>query len=143
MAVVYILGDEIAHDAADEDVRWKMLVPTNSRVVHEGCQTVSHDFHQRPRVLMGDYSRYRPCRRRMFRWKRGSAILKKWPASVALVRPLATQRVFECLDRDQAVHCRLAGQKPRLAPVFVVPDVTQQPHSTRSADERPQTGIRK
>src|SRR6266481_2018578 len=63
MAAVHILGDEIAHNAADEDVGRKMLVSTNSGVVHERCQTLDHDFHRQPRVLVCDYPRYRPCRR--------------------------------------------------------------------------------
>src|SRR5579859_304465 len=71
MPAVDILRDEIAENAADENIGRKMLAGSNSRVIHERSQTVRRDFHEWIRVLMRDHSGDGPGRARMLRRKGG------------------------------------------------------------------------
>src|ERR1700685_859874 len=141
ISAVDILSDEVAHHAADEDIRGKMLAPMNPREVHQGGESVDHDFDIRAGKLVCYNSGYGRRQRSMLRGKR-CAILKERPGAVALVRQFTPKWIFERLNHYQAIKGGLAGQKSGFAPVFVVLDMAQKPHSARSPDKGSDPGIR-
>src|SRR5260370_1129206 len=135
MSAIHILCDEVYYDGPYENVGGKVLAAANSRVVHQRRQTIGRDFHQRAGVFVGKDSCYGPCRGRVLRRKRCATAMKKRPASVALERALTPQGIFQGFNRYETIERGFAGKKSRLAPVLVVADVTQQPHSASSSDQ--------
>ena len=87
MPAVNILRDEIAHDAADEDVGGKMLAATNTRVVHERGEAVNRNFHERVGIFVRDDAGDRPRGGSVLRGK-GSATVKEGSSSVTVKRTL-------------------------------------------------------
>ena len=67
--------------------------------------------------------------------------MKKRPASVALERALTPQGIFQGFYRHETIERGFAGKKAGLAPVFVMADVAQQPHSSSSSDQSSDSGV--
>ena len=112
-----------------------MLARFHARDAHQRGQAVRHDLGERAGIFVSNHACHRPCSRGMLRRKRRAATLEKRPPAISLIRSFAPQRVLEGLDRYQAVQRRFASQKASLAPVFVVADLTQQPHPASSSDQ--------
>src|SRR5882724_7636848 len=69
VAAIDVLRDEVAEEAADEDVRGKMLASTYSRETYGRSGAVSQNLAQWPGILVRDDSRDGPGRRRVLRGK--------------------------------------------------------------------------
>src|SRR6266568_5530419 len=120
-----------------------MLMSTHTRKTDQGRQAISHCFCEWTGIFVGDDSCYGPCSCGMPRGEGGATALKKCSAAIALIGSFAPQRVLQSLDRYPAIYGRLTGQKSGLAPVLVVFNVTQHPHSSGPTDECCYTGVRK
>ena len=143
MPVINVLCDEIPNQAANQHIRWKVLIRLDARDTHQRGQAIRHDFGKRARVFVCDYTRYRPCRGSVFGRKGRAATLEERTAPIALIGARTPQHVFERVDRNQAVQRRFACEETGLAPVFVVGHVTHHPHSARPANKCCEAGVRK
>ena len=141
MAAINVLCDEVADHGTNDHVRRKMLLGAHARNVDQRSQTVSHDFSKRARIFVCDDSGNGPCCGGVLRRKRSAATLEERPASVALIRSLAPQRVLEGLDRHQAVQRGFSREKAGLTPMLIVANVTQRPHSSRPTNKGSYTSV--
>src|SRR5438105_10786818 len=103
-AAIDVLRHKVTDHAANQYVGGKMLMPADARNVHQRRKTVNHDFGERSWILVRDDSGHGPRRSGVFGRKRRATTLKERAAAVALIRSLAPQRIFEGLDRHQAVQ---------------------------------------
>src|SRR5260370_35753088 len=98
-----------ADGAADQNVRWEMLLTADARRAYRGGQTVNKQRGQRAGVFVGDDASDRPCGCCMFRRERNAALTES-SAIVVLQRPLAAERVLHCIDWNQAIDCCFPSQ---------------------------------
>ena len=140
MPAVNVLCDEVADQAPDEHVRGKMLLAAYARKVDRRRQTIGEHLGEESGVFMRNDASDRPSGSGVFR-REGCATLEKVPAAIPLKRPLTSQRILESFNHHQTVQGRFTGKKSGLAPVIVVGGVAQEPHPSRTSDERAYTCV--
>src|SRR5258707_9739518 len=86
-----------------------MLLAGYARGADRRSQTENKYRLQRARVFVRDHAGDRPCRRRVFRWKRNAPLAKSAPV-VVFQWALASERVLHPIDGNQAVDRRFARQ---------------------------------
>src|ERR1700756_3827113 len=96
-----------------------MVARLNARQTDRRSQSVGEQPRQSAVIFVGDDSRDGPHRRAVLGRKRCSAA-EEVPGSIALVRPLTLEAIFQRLDYDKAVNRRFSGKKTSLALVLVV-----------------------
>src|ERR1700730_15907712 len=141
MCTIYLPPNQPTDRAANHDVGGEMLLSKNSGCADGSSQTIHGQLGERPWVFVRDYAGNRPRHRGVVRRKR-VATLEKVSRTIALVRSLPAERIFErCVD-SITVDCRFRGKDTGLSLMVIVRDLAPKIEPTSSADHGVEAVIR-
>src|SRR5262245_7584477 len=101
MRTINVTTDSKTYRAADQNVRKKMLLTSETGETHRGGNTISGDLDQTViRIFIGDNGRHRPRVNRMTR--------RKGPAAAKEIAAMQLKRSFPTSDRFERKHHQLA-----------------------------------